>query len=125
MPALSALSAHVKLARPDTNSVFFVLDVAIEAPPGITILFGPSGAGKSTLLDCIAGVLRPDEGRISAGGDVLFDSQRKISLRPNARSVAYVFQSLALFPHMTAEENVAYGLTALPRDERKSPGCVK
>lgn len=113
------LSARVRVARPGTTSIFFVLDVAIEAPPGITILFGPSGAGKSTLLDCIAGVLRPDGGCIRAAGHVLFDSQRKINLRPNERSVAYVFQSLALFPHMTAEENVAYGLAALPRDERR------
>lgn len=116
----SVLSARLRIARPGATSVFFVLDVAIEAPPGITILFGPSGAGKSTLLDCIAGVLRPDEGRISIAGDFLFDSQRKINLAPNVRSVAYVFQSLALFPHMTAEENVAYGLASLPRDERRS-----
>ena len=113
------LSARVRVARPGATSIFFLLDVAIEAPPGITILFGPSGAGKSTLLDSIAGVLRPDEGCIRAAGLVLFDSQRKINLRPNARSVAYVFQSLALFPHMTAEENVAYGLAALPRHERR------
>ena len=114
-----ALAARIRIARPGTTSVFYVLDVAIEAPLGITILFGPSGAGKSTLLDCIAGVLRPDEGCIRAAGLVLFDSQRKINLRPNARSVAYVFQSLALFPHMNAEENVGYGLAALPRDERR------
>lgn len=115
-----ALSARVRIARPGTSSLFFVLDVAVEAPPGITILFGPSGAGKSTLLDCIAGVLRPDEGCVAVGGDVLFDSQRKINLRPNTRGVAYVFQSLALFPHLTAAENVAYGLAALPRHERQS-----
>ena len=118
--AASVLSARVRIARRGATPMFFVLDVAIEAPTGITILFGPSGAGKSTVLDCIAGVLGPDEGGISVAGDVLFDSQRKINLAPNVRSVAYVFQSLALFPHMTAEQNVAYGLASLSRDERRS-----
>ena len=79
----------------------FFLDVSIDVPPGITILFGPSGAGKSTLLDCIAGLLRPDAGRIASGGDVLFDSESDVNLPPQKRQIAYVFQSLALFPHMT------------------------
>ena len=88
----------------------FVLDVNLEAPPGITILFGPSGAGKSTLLDCIAGLVRPDAGRIAIAEQVLLDSNRDINLPPQQRHVAYVFQTLALFPHMTVEENIAYGL---------------
>ena len=112
------LSARVKLSRRREGSPPFVLDVAIELPPGITILFGPSGAGKSTLLDCIAGLASPDAGRISAGNAVFFDSEAGVNGPPQSRRVAYVFQTLALFPHMTAEENVAYGLGDLPREER-------
>jgi molybdate transport system ATP-binding protein len=92
----------------------------MEAPPGITILFGPSGAGKSTLLDCIAGLLRPDAGRIAIGGDVLFDFENSTNLPIQSRRIAYVFQTLALFPHMTAEQNVAYGLNRLPNGERSA-----
>jgi molybdate transport system ATP-binding protein len=96
----------------------FVLDVNLEAPPGITILFGPSGAGKSTLLDCIAGLARPDAGRIAIGEHVLFDLDRGVNLPPRQRHVAYVFQTLALFPHMTVEANVSYGL-ADTKEQRK------
>jgi len=88
----------------------FLLDVKLEAPPGITIVFGPSGAGKSTVLDCIAGLTQPDSGAIAIGGTVLLDSEKKVNLRPQRRQIAYVFQNLALFPHMTVERNVAYGL---------------
>lgn len=95
-----------------------MLDVAIEIPPGITILFGPSGAGKSTLLDCIAGLLKPDSGRIEIGSEVLLDAGRRIDLPPQKRKIAYVFQSLALFPHMTVEQNVGYGLAEMPAPER-------
>jgi molybdate transport system ATP-binding protein len=114
----SALTARVRLERVRWASPFFVLDVSLQVPQGITILFGPSGAGKSTLLDCIAGLVRPAAGRISIGEDVLFDPDRALNLPPQARRVAYVFQTLALFPHMTAEDNVAYGLGDLPRAER-------
>jgi molybdate transport system ATP-binding protein len=112
------LTARVKLERLRAGSPPFVLDISIEVPPGITILFGPSGAGKSTLLDCIAGLARPDAGRIIAGEEVLFDSGGGVNCPPQARHVAYVFQTLALFPHMSAEENVAYGLDGLPREQR-------
>jgi molybdate transport system ATP-binding protein len=88
----------------------FTLDVAFEVPPGVTVLFGPSGSGKSRTLGCIAGIVRPDRGRIALGGDVWFDDATGVSLAIERRHVAYVFQSLALFPHMTAEENVAYGI---------------
>ena len=96
----------------------FLLDIDVEVPPGFTILFGPSGAGKSTLLDCIAGLTRPDTGRIVVNGDLLFDSAKKINVPPQQRQVSYVFQSLALFPHMTVEANVAYGLPDLPEQQR-------
>lgn len=112
------LTARVKLARPRAGSTPFVLDVSFEIPPGITILFGPSGAGKSTVLDCVAGLARPDAGRIAIGEELLFDSEAGVNCSPRARHVAYVFQTLALFPHMTAEENVAYGLDGLPGELR-------
>jgi molybdate transport system ATP-binding protein len=98
----------------------FLLDIDVEVPAGITILFGPSGAGKSTLLDCIAGLTRPDAGRIAINGDLLFDSAKNIHVPPQHRQISYVFQSLALFPHMTAEANVGYGLPDLTEHARRA-----
>jgi molybdate transport system ATP-binding protein len=112
------LKAQLRKARLGTTRSSFVLDVAIESPPGITIVFGPSGAGKSTLLDCIAGLLRPDDGRIEIDGEVLLDVERRVDVPPAKRKIAYVFQSLALFPHMTVEQNVGYGLADMPAPER-------
>jgi molybdate transport system ATP-binding protein len=89
----------------------FVLDVNFSVAEGFTILFGASGAGKTTLLNCIAGLELPDNGRITIGTDVLFDSARNASLPAWKRRVGYVFQELALFPHLTAEQNITYGLS--------------
>ena len=114
----TALTVSVKLRRNGAGAPPFDLDVSIAVPAGITILFGPSGAGKSTLLDCIAGLARPDAGRIVSGDEVLFDSKAGVNCPPQVRHVAYVFQTLALFPHMNAEENIAYGLDGLPRQQR-------
>ena len=111
------LAARVCLDRSGPGSSFR-LDVHVGLPPGITILFGPSGAGKSTLLDCIAGLVRPNTGAIAIGDTALFDSDRAVNLPPQHRHIAYVFQTLALFPHMNVEENVAYGLRDLPEDLR-------
>jgi len=113
------LAARIRKERSSPGAYSFVLDVSIEVPPGITILFGASGAGKSTLLDCIAGLTRPDEGRIVVSRDVLFDSLGATDIAAPKRRIAYVFQTLALFPHLTAEENVAYGLRDLPEEERR------
>jgi len=113
------LTARIRKERRGAGASSFVIDVSIEVSPGITILFGPSGAGKSTLLDCVAGLARPDEGRIAAGGDVLFDSARGINVPAPKRRTAYVFQTLALFPHLSAEENVAYGLRDLREEEKR------
>jgi len=92
----------------------FELDLAFESGPGFTILFGASGAGKTTMLDCIAGLVTPDEGCISVGKRTLFDSDQHINTAVASRHVGYVFQTLALFPHMTVEANVRYGLNHLP-----------
>jgi molybdate transport system ATP-binding protein len=97
----------------------FAVDVSFEAATGFTILFGASGAGKTTLLDCVAGLTPPDSGHISIGGRVVFDSSSSVNLPVAQRHVGYVFQSLALFPHMTAEQNVSYGLKHLPSNERR------
>jgi molybdate transport system ATP-binding protein len=116
----AALMAQVRKERRRDAASRFVLDVSLEIPPGITILFGPSGAGKSTLLDCLAGLMRPDAGRIAIGEEALFDSASRANLPPQKRRIAYVFQSLALFPHMSVEENVSYGLTYLQAQERRA-----
>ncbi len=96
----------------------FLLEVHFQTEPGFTILFGPSGAGKTTLLDCVAGLAKPDSGRIAIGDRVLFDAEQAIDLPVSKRCVGYVFQSLALFPHFTVEKNVQYGLAHFPRAER-------
>jgi len=92
----------------------FVLEVEFRAGPGFTILFGPSGAGKTTLLDCVAGLAKPDSGRIAIGNRMLFDAEHRTNLTVAKRRVGYVFQSLALFPHLTVEKNVQYGLADFP-----------
>ncbi len=96
----------------------FVLEAEFRATPGFTILFGPSGAGKTTVLDCVAGLAKPDSGRIAIGDRVLFDTKLGIDLPVSKRHVGYVFQSLALFPHLSVERNVQYGVTHLPQSER-------
>ncbi len=91
----------------------FALDAQFTASPGVTILFGASGAGKTTVLECIAGLLSPDAGRVIIGDRVLVDSLAGIDLPPGKRCIGYVFQEPALFPHLTVEENVRYGLARL------------
>ncbi len=97
----------------------FVLEVEFTAAAGFTILFGPSGAGKTTLLDCVAGLAKPESGRISVGGRTWFNADGGTNLPVAKRRLGYVFQSLALFPHLTVEENVQYGLAHLPEAERR------
>ena len=95
----------------------FALTAEIAVPAaGVTALFGRSGAGKTTLVNCLAGLARPDRGRIAIGGTVLFDSARGIDLPPERRRLGYVFQDARLFPHLTVEGNLRYGL------RRASPG---
>jgi molybdate transport system ATP-binding protein len=96
----------------------FSLDVQFTAAPAITIIFGPSGSGKSTLLQSLAGLVMPREGSIELGGHVLFDRDRRIAVPVSKRRVGYLFQDLALFPHLSAAENVAFGLDRLSRSER-------
>ena len=89
----------------------FRLDVSFQAEGGqVTGLLGASGCGKSVTLKCIAGIQTPDEGQIVLDGRVLFDSAKGIDLPPQRRRVGYLFQSYALFPHMTAAQNIAVGV---------------
>jgi molybdate transport system ATP-binding protein len=97
----------------------FRLNVHFRALAGFSILFGPSGSGKTTLLDCIAGLTTPDEGRIVLGGEEAYDSESKRNLPAWKRRIGYVLQDLALFPHMTAEQNVGYGLLHVDAGERR------
>ena len=100
----------------------FSLDVsfAIERPDEIMALLGPSGCGKSMTLKCIAGIERPDSGRIVLGGRTLFDSGAHVDLPPQQRRVGYLFQSYALFPTMTVEQNVRAGAAGATREERSA-----
>jgi molybdate transport system ATP-binding protein len=95
------------------------LDVDLAFGDGITAITGPSGAGKSTLLSTVAGLLEPASGRIVIDGFEVFDGERGTFVPAHRRRAPLVFQSLALFPHLTAWQNVAFGLARLPRGERR------
>ncbi|KAA9010468.1 molybdenum ABC transporter ATP-binding protein [Histidinibacterium aquaticum] len=87
----------------------FVLDVDFEVASGITVLFGPSGAGKTSVVNGVAGLSRPDEGRIVSNGRVLLDTKRGIQVAPHRRRIGYVFQEPRLFPHLSVRGNLRYG----------------
>ncbi|OYU36045.1 ATP-binding cassette domain-containing protein [Novosphingobium sp. PASSN1] len=88
------------------------------APAGITALVGPSGAGKSSVLEAIAGLLRPQSGRIAISGAVLYDSAAVIYLAPEHRACGMVFQDLRLFPHLRVRDNLTYGEKLAPPERR-------
>lgn len=83
-----------------------------------TVLFGPSGAGKSTILRIFAGLTAPQHGRIALAGRTLLDTDQRLAIPPGRRSIGYVTQQPALFPHLTARENVAFGIRHLAREAR-------
>jgi molybdate transport system ATP-binding protein len=96
------------------------LDVHFDVPPGRCLaLAGPSGAGKSTILRLLAGTVRPDRGRITIDGDVWVDTVAGVWWPPERRRCGYVFQDYALFPHLSAWRNVAYGLRSMPSSRRR------
>jgi molybdate transport system ATP-binding protein len=97
----------------------FTLDARWEIGDELAVLFGYSGAGKSITLRMIAGLLKPDKGTIRLNGTPLYDSVARIDLSPQSRSFGYVFQDLALFPHMTVRENIVYGAHGLGRRVRE------
>lgn len=104
------LKVSVKKAIGDKRNVGLLLDVSFTVENGITVLLGASGSGKTSLLKLIAGIFAPDKGIIEVGGQIYFDSYRKINLPVQQRRVGYVFQNYALFPHLTAAQNIAYGI---------------
>jgi molybdate transport system ATP-binding protein len=115
------LSVRIKKALTSSSASAaptFSLDVEFEVPPGFTILFGASGSGKTTTLRSISGIVRPDAGRIAIDDEVLFDSADRIDLPIRKRGVGYVFQDLALFPHLTALANIEFGMSKKSRGER-------
>ena len=90
----------------------FTLDVTFEADGDCMGILGASGCGKSMTLKCIAGIEKPDSGRIVLNGKILFDSEKHINLSTQKRKVGYLFQNYALFPNMTVRENISVGLAA-------------
>jgi molybdate transport system ATP-binding protein len=97
----------------------FALDAAFETSGQLTALFGPSGSGKTSIVGMIAGLIRPDRGRVVVGDDVLFDSAQGVDVPPHRRSVGYVFQDGRLFPHLSVARNLDYGrwMSGKTRDE--------
>ena len=97
----------------------FTVDVAFSTgAAGVTALFGLSGAGKTSVINMVAGLIRPDKGRIVVNGRKLFDSEQSIDIPPEKRRCGYVFQDGRLFPHLTVKANLAYGMKLVPRTER-------
>jgi len=96
----------------------FQLAVSFVCPPGITCIMGPSGSGKSTILAVLAGLAMPDRGVVTLGGTTWLDRGKSINIPVHHRRLAYVFQGLALFPHMSALHNVTYGMHHIPRPDR-------
>ena len=114
MSESTGLTAKLVLGRGE-----FKLDVELACPPGVTCVMGPSGSGKSTILALLAGLVMPDAWRIVLDETVWLDRARGIAVPTHRRQLAYVFQSLALFPHRSAVGNVTYGMSReLPRTER-------
>jgi molybdate transport system ATP-binding protein len=111
---VSELVAKIALTR----SSDFALDVELVCPHGITCIMGPSGSGKSTILAVLAGLQVPDRGRVAVGNHVWLDRDQGIDVPVHRRRLSYVFQGLALFPHMSALRNVEYGMHDTPRAER-------
>ena len=107
---------HIRIAKKTPGGLS--LDVDFPLGRGVTALYGPSGAGKSLLLEAVAGFVQPDSGRILLDDAILFDAAAGVAVPPRRRAIGYVFQSLALFPHMTLEGNLAFAGRRWPRLER-------
>ena len=97
----------------------FALSAAFQGDAGVTALFGPSGSGKTSIVGMIAGLIKPDRGRIVIDGETVFDSATGIDEPAHRRRIGYVFQDGRLFPHLSVARNLDYGrwMTGLPRDE--------
>ena len=103
----------------------FALEVAFEAPAGVTALFGRSGSGKTSLVNVIAGLLEPRQGRVAVGDHVLLDTARSVAVPRHRRRIGTVFQEGRLFPHLTVRQNLLFGRLFAPRGEPGAePGAV-
>jgi len=98
------LAVHVEKRLGD-----FIVDARFDSEGGATVLFGPSGAGKTSIINMIAGLMRPDRGRVALDGVVLFDSAAGINMKVPQRRIGYVFQEGRLFPHLSVRHNLDYG----------------
>ncbi|QZI73198.1 molybdenum ABC transporter ATP-binding protein [Pseudomonas protegens] len=111
------MSIHVKL---NLNYHDFALDLDLQLPGrGVTALYGHSGSGKTTCLRCIAGLEKAGRGRIQINDEIWQDSQRKLFVPPHKRSLGYVFQEASLFPHLSVQANLEFGLRRIPRQQRR------
>jgi molybdate transport system ATP-binding protein len=104
----------------------FSVNARFESEGGATVLFGPSGAGKTSIINMIAGLMRPDRGRVSLDDVVLFDSATRTDMKVAQRRIGYVFQEGRLFPHMTVARNLDYGrrMNGLPVDTAKTDRVI-
>ncbi len=100
----------------------FDLEARFEAPPGVTALFGRSGSGKTTLVNAIGGLLRPRQGRVAIGEDLLLDTEAGLSVPCHRRRIGTVFQEGRLFPHLSVRQNLLFGRWFAPRQE---PGAAE
>src|SRR5712672_22876 len=106
---------HVDISRRRGD---FTLELQLAAPRGVVALFGRSGCGKSTAVNVIAGLLKPDAGRIRLDDSVLFDAEAGINLAAELRRIGYVFQDARLFPHYSVRGNLCYGQRRVPGDRQ-------
>ena len=109
------VALQVQIAK---NLPGFSLEVEFAADHAPLSILGPSGAGKSMLLRCVAGLVKPDRGRITLGDEIFYDGERRVHAPAPRRRLGLLFQHYALFPHRTVEENIAFGLRHLPPKER-------
>lgn len=112
---MSRVEVEARLRYPDGG---FTIDVGFTSDAVVTALLGPSGSGKSSVLALIAGLRRPDAGRIRFGDRVFFDREKRIDLAPERRQIGYVVQDHLLFPHLTVRRNLEYGLRRRSRHAR-------
>jgi len=119
------------MSRPDRLEVAlyhrlgdFTIDIAFRTDSGATALFGPSGSGKTTVLHAIAGLLRPERGRIVFDGRVMLDTASSVFVQPYRREVGYVFQDARLFPHLTVRQNLLFGRFFAHRQRRRNGGMT-
>ena len=112
------LTADFTLTHPRGPTIHGALEMP-STRHSIAVLLGLSGCGKTTVLRCLAGLERPNQGRICFGEEVWFDAGRHTFLTPQQRGIGFVFQDYALFPHLSVADNIGYGLNKLPRPERQ------